>query len=193
MKKKKAIIMGDKNNLNGWELAEEKELLKTSLGSIWSGPAKCRRSGREKEFFLFDFTDWVNVVAVTPDNQLVMIRQFRYGSRRQEIEIPGGMIDPGEDPITAGCRELLEETGYSGSDPLIIGKVCPNPALQRNYCYTVMVRDAVKSAEPRFDDMEDIECFLRSYAEVASLVRAGTIDHGLVLNALMFYKMAELF
>ncbi len=193
MKQMKAKIMGNNDPLGGWELAEEKELLKTSLGSIWSGPAKCRRSGREKEFFLFDFTDWVNVVAVTPDNQLVMIRQFRYGSRRQEIEIPGGMIDPGEDPVTAGCRELLEETGYTGSDPFIIGKVCPNPALQRNYCYTIMVRDAVKSSEPRLDDMEDIECFLHSYAEVAALVREGTIDHGLVLNALMFYKMSDLF
>lgn len=182
--------MDGKKNLDGWELAEEKELLRTSVATIRSGPVKCYRSGREKEFFLFDFSDWVNVVAVTPDNRLVMIRQFRFGSRRKEIEIPGGMIDPGEDPVEAGCRELLEETGYAGVDPVVIGKVCPNPAIQRNFCYTIMVREAVKSSEPRFDDMEDIECFLKSHEEVESLVRKGTIHHGLVLNALMFYKMS---
>ncbi len=185
--------MGNKKELAGWELAEEKELLKTSVATIRSGAVRCTRSGKEKEFFLFDFSDWVNVIAITPDKRLVMIRQFRYGSRRQEIEIPGGMIDPGEDPVSAGCRELVEETGYTGSDPLIIGKVCPNPAIQRNTCYTVLVRDAVQSAEQRLDDMETIECFLHSYEEVASLVREGTINHGLVLNALMFYRMSELF
>lgn len=185
--------MGTDNVAEGWELSGERELLKTSIGTIKSGPVKCRRSGREKEFILFDFSDWVNVVAVTPDDELVMIRQFRYGSRQPEIEIPGGLIDPGEDPITAGCRELLEETGFTGSDPVIIGKVCPNPALQGNFCYTVMVREAVKSAEPRFDDMENIQCFLHSYQEVESLVREGAIHHGLVLNALMFYRMSDFF
>ncbi len=182
-----------KNNteVHGWVVAGEKELLKTSLATIKSGPAKCQRTGREKEFIKFDFSDWVNVVAVTPGGHLVMIRQFRYGSRRPEIEIPGGIIDPGEDPITAGCRELLEETGYRGGNPKIIGKVCPNPALQDNYCYTVMVEEAIQSDTPKPDDMEDIECFLRSYEEVTAMVRQGTIDHGLVLNALMFYAMTE--
>ncbi|WP_161630020.1 NUDIX hydrolase [Desulfogranum mediterraneum] len=176
--------------MDGWVVAEERELLKTPVATITSGPVRCCRSGREKEFVRFDFSDWVNVVAVTPERRLVMIRQFRYGSRRQEIEIPGGMIDPGEDPVSAACRELLEETGYTGREPNIIGKVCPNPALQRNSCYTVLVRDAVKTAEPRFDDMEDIACFLHSHEEVESMVRQGLIDHGLVLNALMFYRMS---
>ncbi|WP_051309099.1 NUDIX hydrolase [Desulfogranum japonicum] len=183
--------MKDDIEVHGWILAQEKELLKTPLATIRSGPARCQRTGRKKEFIRFDFSDWVNVVAVTPIGQLVMIRQFRYGSCRPEIEIPGGIIDPGEDPITAGCRELQEETGYRGNQPEIIGKVCPNPALQDNYCYTILVKDAVKSDNPKQDDMEDIECFLRSYKEVTALVRQGTIDHGLVLNALMFYAMTK--
>ncbi|WP_163338400.1 NUDIX hydrolase [Desulfopila sp. IMCC35008] len=178
--------MKEGQTIEGWVVEEEKVLLKTSVATIKSGPVKCCRSGREKEFFLFDFPDWVNVVAVTPDNKLVMIRQFRYGSRRSEIEIPGGMIDPGEDPVTAACRELQEETGYVGSAPAIIGKVCPNPAIQRNFCYTVLVRDVRKTTSRRLDEMEDIECFLQSYEEVEVLVKNGTINHGLVLNALMF-------
>lgn len=182
--------MNESEPVEGWEVDEEKVLLKTSVATIKSGPVKCCRSGREKDFYLFDFPDWVNVVAVTPDNRLVMIRQFRYGSRRSEIEIPGGMIDPGEDPVTAACRELQEETGYVGTDPVIIGKVCPNPAIQRNFCYTVLVRGACKTASPKLDDMEDIECFLHSYEEVEALIKEGTINHGLVLNALMFFNFS---
>lgn len=183
--------MKERQPVEGWVVEEEKVLLETSVATIKSGPVKCCRNGREKEFYLFDFPDWVNVVAVTPDNKLVMIRQFRYGSRRSEIEIPGGMIDPGEDPVTAACRELQEETGYVGSDPVIIGKVCPNPAIQRNFCYTVLVRGVRKTASRALDDMEDIECFLLSYEEVEALVQDGTINHGLVLNALMFYDSSR--
>lgn len=182
--------MKERQAVDGWVVEEENVLLKTSVATIKSGPVKCCRSGRVKEFFLFDFPDWVNVVAVTPDKQLVMIRQFRYGSRRSEIEIPGGMIDPGEDPVTAACRELQEETGYVGSDPVIIGKVCPNPAIQRNVCYTVLVREARKTASRTFDDMEDIESFLLSHEEVEIRIKNGTINHGLVLNALMFYNFS---
>lgn len=182
--------MGGKTSISGWEIEGEKELLRTAIGTIKSGPVTCNRSGRQKEFLLFDFPDWVNVVAVTPDKKIVAIRQFRYGSKRLELEIPGGMIDPGEDPITAGCRELLEETGYAGRDPEIIGKVCPNPAIQSNFCYTVLVKDVVLEGPPSQDDMEDIECFLLSAGEVKSLVDGGEINHGLVLNALMFYNLS---
>jgi 8-oxo-dGTP pyrophosphatase MutT (NUDIX family) len=187
----RAGVMKEHQLVEGWEIEEEKVLLKTSVATVKSGPVTCCRSGRKKEFYLFDFPDWVNVVAITPDNRLVMIRQFRYGSRRSEIEIPGGMIDPGEDPITAGCRELQEETGYVGVDPVIIGKVCPNPAIQRNFCYTVLVRDVKQIASRSFDDMEDIECFLQSYEEVEAQIREGAINHGLVLNALMFYTFSN--
>lgn len=179
--------MFESDFVSGWQVEEEKELLRTSVATVKSGPVVCKRTGRKKEFILFDYPDWVNVVAVTPDNRLVMIRQFRYGSRRMEVEIPGGMIDPGEDPVTAGCRELAEETGYVGRDPEIIGKVCPNPAIQRNFCYTILVKDAVRATSQSQDDMEDIECFLLKRQEVRAMIADGSLNHGLVLNALMFY------
>lgn len=136
---------------------------------------------------MLDFPGWVNVVALTPEREMILIRQFRYGSNKMEIEIPGGMINDHENPVDAGCRELLEETGYAGSNARIIGKVCPNPAIQRNYCYTVQVDNAVKMEEPSMDDMEDIECFVLSENKVMELIATGNIDHGLVLNAIMFY------
>ena len=170
-----------------WEVQPGKVVLKTPVVTINAGPVRCKRSGREKEFYLFDFPDWVNIVAITSEQQIVLIRQFRYGTKKMEIEIPGGMVNPGENPLAAGCRELLEETGYAGNSARIIGKVCPNPAIQRNACYTVLVEDVKKVADPALDDMEDIECLLYSEADVRQLIKTGEIDHGLVLNALMFY------
>ena len=178
----------EKEIRKGWDVQPGKVVLKTPVVTINAGPVICKRSGREKEFYLFDFPDWVNVIAITPDRQMVLVRQFRYGTRRMEIEIPGGMVNPGENPLDAGCRELMEETGYGGRSARIIGKVCPNPAIQRNACYTILVEDAKKVAQPAFDDMEDIECILYSEADVRHLIITGEIDHGLVLNALMFYE-----
>jgi ADP-ribose diphosphatase len=172
---------------HGWEIFPERVIVKTPIVTITAGPVLCKRSGGKKDFYLFDFPDWVNVVAVTPELDILLIRQFRYGSGRREIEIPGGMVDHGESPVEAGCRELLEETGYTGINARVIGGVNPNPAIQRNICHTILVEEAVKTAEPRLDDMEDIACFLRPEKEVLKYIATGDINHGLVLNALMFY------
>lgn len=171
-----------------WEVHPDRIVLETPVVTVKSGPVVCKRSGKKKDLYLFDFPDWVNVVALTRNKEILLIRQYRYGSRRMELEIPGGMMNPGEQPIEAGCRELLEETGFAGKNPQLIGRVCPNPALQRNYCHTVLVEDAERVSEPSFDDMEDIEWMLEPEHQVFQRIKDGSIDHGLVLNALMFYR-----
>ncbi len=108
-----------------------------------------------------------------------------------ELEIPGGAVNKGEPPLEAGLRELQEETGYGGQDARIIGSVCPNPAIQGNYCYTVLVENVQKLGRPDLDDMEDIEVLLMEEAQVFGLIKDGTINHGLVLNGLMYYAMAK--
>lgn len=180
---------GDMRKTTGWEITPGEILLETPVVTISSGPVICKRSGREKDFYLFDFPDWVNVIARTPEQNITVIQQFRYGSRQDEIEIPGGMVDAGEDPLAAGCRELLEETGYVGENARIIGKVCPNPAIQNNLCYTVLVENVTKVTDPSLDDMEDIECWTASEQEVWQMLESGKINHGLVLNAMMFYQL----
>lgn len=171
----------------GWQLFSETTLLETSVARVKKGPVRCLRSGRKKEFYRFDFPNWVNVIAITPQNELVIIKQFRYGTRRVETEIPGGVIHNDEPPVIAGLRELAEETGFKGKNGRIIGEVSPNPAIQGNLCYTVLVEDAVKSAEPAMDEMEDIEVVLVPSREIPEYIRQGMITHGLVLNALLFY------
>src|SRR2546430_14817831 len=100
------------------------------------------RTGSEHEVFVIDAVDWVNVVAVTADNHLVMVEQYRHGTNTVGLEIPGGMVDREDaSPVAAGVRELREETGYEGQTPRILGKILPNPAIQSNTCHTVLVEN----------------------------------------------------
>ena len=115
------------------------------------------RTKAEHDFYVIDCVDWVNVVAVTPAQELVMIRQYRHGSNTVELEIPGGMIDREDpSPLAAGVRELREETGFEGEGAQIIGQVFPNPAIMSNTCYTVLVENCRCVHSVEFDHGEDL-------------------------------------
>ena len=128
------------------------------------------------------------MIALTPEKELILIRQFRHGTRRTEWEIPGGCIDRTDpSPVAAGIRELMEETGYAGENARIIGRVHPNPALQGNVCHTVRIDNAEKRSEPALEATECIVTEAVPVKQVEKMIRSGEISHGLVLNALMFY------
>lgn len=138
-----------------------------------------------RDFFIINAPDWVNVVALTPDHQLVLVRQFRYGIDDFSLEVPGGVIDTGEDPVAAGRRELREETGYVGAAARLLGTVHPNPAIQGNRCHLVLVEQARCEAELQWDPDEELEIMTRPLDEVYALAASGGITHALVLNALL--------
>src|SRR5438445_363505 len=111
-----------------WEKISSKPAADFHIFTIRTDRKISPRTGREHDFYVIDCVNWVNVIATTADNQLVMIEQYRHGSNTVELEIPGGMIDPKDaSPADAGVRELREETGYEGEDPRIIGQILPNP------------------------------------------------------------------
>jgi 8-oxo-dGTP pyrophosphatase MutT (NUDIX family) len=176
-----------KDSVDKLLIYNEETLLRTRVGSIVSAKVQNRRTGSEHEFYRLIFADWVNVVALTADHEIVLIKQYRFGSRCVELEIPGGAVEEGESPLAAGQRELLEETGYAGKNARIIGEVRPNPAIQNNRCFTVLVEEAKLVAGQSMDEMEDIEVVVVPYEQVDGLVASAQITHGLVLNALMFY------
>lgn len=150
------------------------------------------RTGRQHNFFVLDCPDWVNVVALTPDRQLVMIEQYRQGTETVELEIPGGIIDPKDNsPVAGGIRELREETGYEGENARLIGKVYPNPAIQSNTCHTLLVDNARLKHPVDWDHGEDIITRLVPVGEIPNLVRTGQIKHALVTVALFHFELLQ--
>ena len=150
------------------------------------------RTQAAHDFYILESTDWVNVIPVTPRGEVVLIRQYRHGTKEVTLEIPGGIVEPGDTPETAAQRELVEETGFKEKQMILLGSVHPNPAFLTNRCFTYLARDVVRVQTQDQDDKEDIEVEVRSLEEVPRLIRQGEITHALVLAAFYRYYLEYL-
>jgi ADP-ribose pyrophosphatase len=167
--------------------AHDQTLVETWLFRLRRERFQSRKSGKVHDYYVTHLADGVHVIALTTDQRLVMVRQFRAGSRRDSLETPGGLLDAGEDPCTAGARELLEETGYAGDTPLLLGTLYPIPALLSMRISTIVIQNARPVAEPHLDPGEELSLELVSADEVPALITSGRVDHGAVVAGLLWW------
>jgi 8-oxo-dGTP pyrophosphatase MutT (NUDIX family) len=172
--------------INKWKTLKSKNILQNR---IFSFNEEQVLSPKNKKFpvWVMDVPTWINIIPVTSDNTVIMVKQYRFGNKEITLEIPGGMSEPNEDPKSAAIREMQEETGYTSENVIEIGSVSPNPALMNNQAITYLAFDVELTSIQNLDTMEDIEIVEINLEEVPKLIQNKTIDHALVVSAFYFF------
>lgn len=172
-----------------WKTIKSSVVYSNKLFRIRSERCRIPRTGKHYDYYYEDSPDWVNVVPLTGDNHILLIRQYRHAVREFTLEIPGGIIDPSDpSPLKAARRELLEETGYSSGRFKLIGKCQPNPAIINNITYTYLARGIEPTGEQVPDSTEEIEVVKTPLRKIPDLINSGKIRHTLVITALYFAR-----
>ena len=169
-----------------WQVNGSRELASFRFFKVRQDQSVSPRTGVQHEMLVLEMRDWVNVVAVTQEGKVVMIRQYRHGTQEVGLEVPGGVVEVGEEPAAAARRELIEETGYDCEEIVAIGKVAPNPALQDNWCFSFLAKGARPVRAQDLDAGEDIEVVEIDREHIAQCIASGEINHSMVVVALGF-------
>lgn len=173
-----------------WDLIDDTLLNPCRVWDLRMRRYRHPHNGKEGDFFYIDSRDWAVVVARTVDGELILVRQFRWGSDELSWELPGGIVDAGEDPVAAGLRELQEETGYVAESGRLIGHCSPNPAILNNTCQVIFADNCrLAEAGTDWDEHEEMEIRVIPEAEVLQWAKDCKIGHALALVGLMFYQL----
>jgi 8-oxo-dGTP pyrophosphatase MutT (NUDIX family) len=174
--------------VNKWQKVATKHLANYYIFDVRQDTSRSPRTGQEFNFFVLDSPNWINIIAITPGQNVVLIYQYRHGVEDICLEIPGGMVDDGEDTQVAAVRELREETGYEADEWHHIGMVDPNPAFLNNRCDTFLALNARRVTEPQFDGAEDIAVEEVPIANIPYMIQSGQITHANVIAAFYHYE-----
>ncbi len=145
-----------------------------------------------EEYYVLEYPDWVNVIAITKEGQFVMEKQYRHGLGVNSTELPCGVMEKGEKPLEAAQRELLEETGYGNGSWSKLMTIAPNPGSMNNLTHCYLAVGVEKIAEPSLDDTEELNVHLMSEEEVKDLLRNEQICQALMLAPLYKYFSGKL-
>lgn len=147
--------------------------------------------GRRAVFFINESQDWVQVAPLVRDGErilTVLVKQFRFGTRRMSWEFPGGIVEVGEAPADAAARELAEETGYTGDAAKILASYSPNPAIQNNLAHFAVIENCKKTSALHWDENEEIETKLVPVDELDAMVERGEIYHAIAIDSIYFLQ-----
>jgi ADP-ribose pyrophosphatase len=149
------------------------------------------RNGKTFEPMVLEFRSWANTVALTKNDEVVLVKQYRHGVKENLLELPGGVVEDGEDPLVGAGRELMEETGYSTENIVEVGRIYPNPALQHNTLFCYLATDVELIGVQHLDEAEEIEVHLMPLDELIAMTRQGKFLHALHV-AVLFQALAYL-
>ena len=172
-----------------WKRKNSKKIADCRVFNVREDFCEREGDGLEGTFFVIENPDWVNIIALTKNKEVILIEQFRHGIEETILEIPGGMIDDDEKPERAARRELLEETGFSAERFILLGKSHPNPAIQNNTIFHFLAVDCEKTEDVSFDEHESVLTKIVSLEEAEDLIAAGVITHSLVVAAFHYFSI----
>ncbi len=176
-----------------WETIDVAPAYGCRIFSLSRRRSRSPRTGEIHDFHVIESPDWVNIIPLTEDGQVVMVRQFRHGIGGVTLEVPGGMVDREDlSPLAAARREMQEETGYDSDDVMTLGSIHPNPAIQNNRCHSFLARGVSPKFPVRFDGTEETEVTLVPLTRVPELIRTAAISHALVVVAFHWLSLSGL-
>ncbi|MCK9275734.1 MAG: NUDIX hydrolase [Syntrophales bacterium] len=166
-----------------WSVISSSYDERLSVFTLRTDRARSPRTGEAHDFFILETPSWVNIIPLTKEDEVVMIRQWRHGIGQVTLEIPGGVIEPADTPLSAARRELSEETGYEAEQMISLGFIYPNPAIQNTLCYTFLARNVTCKGEQNLDDKEDIQILHYPLSDIPEMIKKGEIRHSLIIAA----------
>ena len=171
--------------IHPWPLLASKQVFDADLFQIARDRARSPRTGAEHDFHVVSIADWLMVVALTKDGRLVLVRQYRHGSREVGLEVPGGLHEgAGESTAEGAARELMEETGYGGGRWAFLGELRPQPALLSNRAWIYLATELELTTEPQPDPAEDVEVVLLAPAGIPACITCRHINNAMTVAAL---------
>lgn len=180
--------LGYPRAVRAWTRVRSESLFRHKLFELRHEELERPEEGRRRAALVLDAPDWVNVVALDAGDRVLLVRQWRFGIGAPTLEIPGGMVDPGESPLEAAARELVEETGYRAARWTELGAVDPNPAFLTNRCTTFLAEQLERVGEPAGDGEEEITVESAAVGALGALVDSGAIRHSLVIAAIYLFE-----
>jgi len=172
-----------------WRVQSSERLADCRIFKVRKDVSVNPRTGQPHEMFILEQPNWVNIIPLTADEQVVMVEQWRHGTRSVHLETPGGLMEIGETPEQSARRELREETGYEAGEVVRLGTVHPNPAIQTNQQHYVLAKNCRKTVEPSLDHAEDIQVRLVPLADVPAMIEKGEITHGIVIGGFYWLNL----
>ncbi|MEC9442479.1 MAG: NUDIX hydrolase [Myxococcota bacterium] len=171
-----------------WETLSNVTLIEAPIFSVGKYARRHPDKNTEADFWWVSPPDWVNILAITPEDGIVLVRQYRHGTDEITLEIPGGAVDPGESMPEAAARELREETGYTCAYWEQIGQIDVNPAFMTNRCTTFLGVNATLTDDTDFDEHEELSVEIYPVEYFFDMIDKGEIDHGIVVSAAYFLQ-----